>query len=210
MPKNALTSKPVNKLEQLLSKTAEYPQYGELIDYLNAREMMPPIEQKYLGSNTAGQFIQNLGQSKDLPKTGVLELNYGADPSVVLHELTHAADHQLHSHYYDLKYKKDRYKLTPEEKQFMSSYQKLSYDPDARYTNPAKWPRVQLANKLSPEWTEKHSDYRSRKNELAAWGMGSIAERPGRKEYSPPLHLDPTMATEFTILLDLARRAKSK
>lgn len=204
MPKNTLAPKRLNQLEELLEKTAKYPQYGELVEYMTQREMMPLIEQKYLGSDTAGRFVKNGWGSNELPKTGVIELNYGADPSTVLHELTHAADDQLNARYYEAKYKKSS--LTPEEKRFMAAYEKLVYSPKAYHKNPAKYPREQLANKLSPEWTKKESDYRSGGRELAAWGMGSTVQRD--RDYKPPLHLDPTLATEFLIMTDLARRAK--
>ena len=205
MPKNTLAPKRLNQLEELLEKTAKYPQYGELVDYLTQREMMPPIEQKHLGSSTAGRFVKNgFFGDQTLPKTGVIEVNYGADPGAVLHELTHAADDQLRAQYTQTHNRK--LFLTPEEKQFMSAFQKLVYDPTAYHGNPANWPRAQLANKLSPEWTKKNSGYRSGDHELAAWGVDSTATR--NRDYNPPLHLDPTMATEFLIMTDLARRAK--
>ena len=204
MPKNTLAPKRLNQLEELLAETAKYPQYGELVGYLTEREMMPPIEQRYLGSATRGRFKQNGWGSNELPKTGVIELNYGAGPSSVLHELTHAADEQLDTQYYQAKYKKSD--LTPEEKRFVAAYTKLSKNPTARNSNPAKWPRLQLANKLSPEWAKEENQYRATMGELPAWGMGSTVQRD--RDYNPPLHLDPTMATEFLILMDLARRAK--
>jgi hypothetical protein len=207
MPKNTLAPKPLNQLEKLLAETAKYPQYGEMVDYLTQREMMPPIEQRRLGPATAGQFSTNgFFGDQVLPKTGLIEVNFGAGPSDVLHELTHAADGQLNRDYINLNEKRKKSDLTPEEKRFMSAYTKLAYDPNAYHGNPAKYPRVQLANKLSPEWVKKETNYRSRGNEMAAFGVGSIAERDFG--YKPPLHLDPTMATEFLILMDLARRTK--
>lgn len=188
----------------LLEETAKYPQYGELVNYLTQREMMPPIEQRFLGSARRGQFRENGWGSKELPKTGVIEVNYGAGPSTVLHELTHAADKELDTQYYQAKYKKSD--LTPQEQQFLDAYVKLSKNPTARNDNPAKWPRLQLANKLSPEWAKEENQYRATMGELPAWGMGSTVQRD--RDYNPPLHLDPTMATEFLILMDLARRAK--
>jgi hypothetical protein len=62
-----------------------------------------------------------------------------------------------------------------------------------------------LADKLAPEWSKENSDYRSASNELSAYGMGSTVPRRSNRA---PLHVDPTMATEFSILLDLAQRAQ--
>jgi len=206
MPKNTLAPKPLNQLEKLLAETAKYPQYGEMVDYLNQREMMPPINQVYLSSGTNGRFRQNVWNSTHLPKTGLIEVKYGAGPSTVLHELAHATDEQVSRDYRKLKLL--GLYLTPEEKRFMTAYEKLSYDPKAYRNDPAKYPRRHLANKLSPKWTKEESDYRSRDDELAGWGMGSTVKRD--TEYNPPLHLDPTMATELLILTDLARRVSKK
>jgi hypothetical protein len=207
MPKpNALAPKPLNQLGKLLAETAKYPQYGEMVDYLTQREMMPPINQVYLSSGTNGRFRQNVWDSTHLPKTGLIEVKYGAGPSTVLHELAHATDEQVSRDYRKLKLL--GLNFTPEEKRFMTAYEKLSYNPKAYRNDPAKYPRRHLANKLSPEWAKEESDYRSRDNELAGWGMGSTVQRD--TEYNPPLHLDPTMATELLILTDLARRVSKK
>jgi len=206
MPKNTLAPKPLNQLEKLLAETAKYPQYGEMVDYLTQQEMMPPINQTYLSSGTNGRFRQNVWDSTHLPKTGLIEVKYGAGPSTVLHELAHATDAQINRNYNKLKL--IGLNFTPEEKRFMTAYEKLVFNPKVYHGNPSKYPRSQLANKLSPEWAKEESQYRSRDDELAGWGMGSTVQRD--TDYNPPLHLDPTMATELLILTDLAKRAKKK
>jgi hypothetical protein len=190
-------------LQSLLRESAEYPQYGELVGYLAARRMMPPISMGGTRGAT-GVFEQNSIFSDELPKTGAIKVSYRADPSTVVHELTHAADDQLTSQYYELLNKRD--KLTPPERQFMQAFEKLSYD---RYGRDKAYPRKTLAEKLDPAWAKKQRDYRSSNVELPAWAMGATVEP--RDDYRPPLHLNPTLASEFTILMDMANRLqKSK
>lgn len=188
-------------LQSLLRETG--PQYGELVDYLSSRRMMPPIKYEYIRPGTGGTFAYPgfLSNPMNLPETGVVTVAPGADPSTVVHELTHAADRQISEQYHRLQYKKS---LSPQEKQFMSAFEKLSWNSNEPTNDPKKQPRKQLANLLSPEWVDKNS-YRAGHSELPAWGMGSVVG--GRDtEYKPPLHLDPTMATEFSILMDMATR----
>lgn len=210
MATNALAPRPKNAmirqsdpLQSLLRETAEYPQYGELVDYLSSRRMMPPISMGGTGG-ASGVFENNSVFGRELPKTGVVKVGYAADPSTVVHELTHAADTQINSQYYELLNK--RGKLTPAEQQFMQAFEKLSYD---RFGRDKAFPRKTLAEKLDPAWAKKHSDYRATNRELPAWGMGATVTPDDA--YDRPLHLDPTMASEFSILLDMANRLqKSK
>jgi hypothetical protein len=197
-PKNALTRQ-ADPMQSLLRQSAEYPQYGELVDYLSARRMMPPISFEGL---SGGSFAQNTVFGNTLPKTGVVKVGYHAGPDTVVHELTHAADDQLSSQYYDLKNKRN---LTPLEQQFLQAYEKLAYNSRTRDIN-EKLPRVNLADKLDPQWASKQGDYRSTSVELPAWGMGAAVDPSSSRRYAAPLHLDPTMATEFSILLDMARK----
>lgn len=196
--KNAL-SRGTDPLQTLLKQAAETPQYRDLVEYLSSRRMMPPISlDKPFGG---GVFERDSFFSDSLPKTGVVKIGYGAGPSTLVHELTHAADNQIHQQYFQLKNK--RGELTPAEQQFMQAYEKLSYNSTRR--NPDEsLVRESLARKLDPEWAKKNRAYRASNTELPAWGMGFAVEP--RRDYDQPLHLDPTMATEFSILLDMANR----
>jgi len=133
-----------------------------------------------------------------------------------LHELTHAADRQISYQASDLEerhrketplldYLRGKTVLTPEEVRLAMGYRKLHYDPKKDYKDPARYPRQQLISKMAPEWAKENYDYRSGDGELVAYGMGSTVPRRSNRA---PLHVDPTMATEFSILLDLAQRAQ--
>lgn len=190
----------VDPLPALLRQAAEFEAYSALVDYLSARRMMPLIQQRPMG-DVSGSFETNSFFGNDLPKTGVVNVGLRAGPSTVVHELTHAADSQLDAQYAELKRKRGG--LTQSEKQFMQAYEKLAYD---RFSRDKGLPRRALAEKLDPSWAKKEGEYRATNRELAAWGMGSTVE-PDRF-FNQPLHLDPTLATEFRILMDLARKAQ--
>ena len=198
--RRGVASTAVDPLQALLRQSAEYPQYGELVDYLSARRMMPPISMGGTGGANA-VFESNSIFGNSLPKTGAIKVGYNVGPSTVVHEITHAADKQISSQYYELLNK--RGDLTPLEKQFMQVYEKLSYD---RFGRDKAFPRKTLAEKLNPEWAKNQNDYRATNVELPAWAMGATVNPSDSREYNAPLHLDPTLATEFSILLDIANR----
>ena len=199
-PKNALVLREPDRMQALLKEAAESPEYGALVDYLSARRMMPPIQ---IEGFDGGAFHRNSFFGNKLPRTGVITVGYRSDPSTVVHELTHAADSQLDSQYYEVKEKAVRGKITPAEQQFAQAYEKLAYD---RFNRSKDLPRLEMAKRLGAEWAKKESDYRATNRELPAWGMGGTVTP--NTDYPAPLHLDPTMASEFRILMDLARKAQ--
>ena len=206
MATNALAPKPKNAmvrqsdpLQSLLRETAEYPQYGDLVGYLSARRMMPPIEQKY---GAGGKFEKNTFFGSDLPKTGVVTVGYESGPRTLVHELTHAADDQISSQYYELLNKSGD--LTPPERQFMQAFEKLVSSPGKMFGARPSYTQPLTARQIAPEWAAKKSDYRSTGSELAAFGMGSTVTP--NADYPAPLHVDPSYATEFSILLDMASK----
>jgi hypothetical protein len=193
--KNALVQDP---LQDLLTKTAAYPQYGELVNFLTSRRLLPEIKQEFLGTHM-GEFnyANPVFGERNFPAAGRLSLNYNAQPSTVVHELTHAADRQMRELYFEISDKARRGKLDPLEKQFLDGYKKLSFGGGRE-----KW-----AAQLAPEWAKEKIDYRASQPELAGYGMASTI-RPNTHNPAP-MHVDPTMGTEFSILLDLAQRAQN-
>jgi hypothetical protein len=199
-------------LERLTDEAKQYSQYNDLMGFLASRQALPEITQTYLGPSTGGQFITGWSE----PKNGRIELNWESTPSTLLHELTHAADRQISHQVSDLEerhrketplfdYLRGKTVLTPDEVRLVLGHRKLGYGNGTDFKDPAKYPRRQLADKLAPEWAKENSGYRSASNELAAYGMGSTVPRRSNRA---PLHVDPTMATDFSILLDLAQRAQ--
>ena len=193
--------------KDLLVETAAYPQYGELVDYLTSRRMLPQVElQSFGGVFRYGRITpeeQKLYGIAELPKTGMVR---AGKPSTLVHEFTHAAQHQMGEQYNEIK-KKNPKKLAPEEEQFLRGYEKLIFTPEGPGRE-MKFTDVKLAQNLAPEWTKQQDKYRSRGIELQAHGMGSTV---APNTFSPaPLHVDSSYATEFQILLDLAKRAQAR
>lgn len=174
----------------LLRAASEKPEYRAISDYLLARRGMPGIEEANLGYTTSGMYERNTFLGGELPRNGKVTLNKYNTPSdsvgTLIHELTHAAQNQMSIQNAD---RKDR-----AGSQFTDAYKKLMSGQAGK-----------LAALLNPEFAARTSDYRSTSNELQAFGMGNSSIE-GRPRSPAPLHTDPTMATEFQILLDLAMR----
>ena len=190
-------------MQELLRRSAEVPEYGQLVEYLSLRRQMPPIR---FEPGRMGVFrVPGFYNDGTIPETGVIGVGMREGPNTVVHELTHAADRQIEKQYFDLLQK--RGKLTPLEQQFMQTYEKLVKGRRGFFdrTNVNYDMRDVMAQRMNPQWAAEESKYRASSSELPAWAMGQMAEREP-DSYNPPLHLDPTMATEFSILLDMAKR----
>lgn len=197
LPKNALI--PRNHAVELLQKTAAYPQYGELVEYLASRRMVPKINLNYLGGSE-GEF--NAG-SGFYTGPGTVK---AAEPSTLVHELTHAAQRQMGWQYGLLK-KKSSKELAPEEQQFIDAYEKLIFTPK-EFGRKMDFTAEKTAQSIAPEWARQKGGYRATGPELQAFGMGSTVSP---NTFNPaPLHVDPTYATEFSILLDLAKQVQKR
>jgi hypothetical protein len=163
--------------------------YRELEKYLQSRDAMPSIKVAYLPEGTDGVFSSdnlNIGSgtlkiSKNAPKATV--------PSVLAHEMTHAADRQM-------KQQAIEQGMYGKNNQFTEAYEKL-VGPEGRN-------RTQLLRRLNPEYASENRLYRADPKEVAAYGIGAFSG-PSLQDRGPR-HVDATAATEFRILMDLAQR----
>jgi hypothetical protein len=117
--------------------------------------------------------------------------NSNIGPALLAHEITHAADRQM---------KQQAIEQRGKGTKFAEAYEKLMGSEGRN--------RLEPARRADYEWTEGNRFYRSTPGEIAAFGVGAFSE-PMPKHMMPdraPLHVDPTAATEFQILLDLAQR----
>ena len=221
-PTNALAPKNVNVLKSLaehpnpiqylMQLASERPEYAALTQYLTSRNAMPPISFGYLPSSTTGQFVQQgVFSGGNVPVTGKVTLSdvflrNGYNPTnaipTLTHEMTHAAQKEM------IGQKLQKNVEDPQTKQqFLDAYAKLSYDIN-NHGRSAFAPKV-LANKLNSAWTDKNEGYRASSGESPAWAMGAMSNlNPliDYDSYNTPAHLNPTLATEYQILLDLATR----
>jgi hypothetical protein len=197
MPKhlNALVPVPANALYE---RAQAYPEFQELSQFLTSRRgALPPVEYAPL-YGASGEYD---------PRTGKLKLAermaYGTGKEAedtVIHELTHSAVNELHGKYMQAK---GLTRKTPEIQQFIDGYEKLMVAPGMKFQ------QAELAKRMAPDWAAANANYRASASELPAWAMGLSAT--GRNDgYEAPPHVNPTLATDFRILLDLANRAKIK
>jgi hypothetical protein len=183
-------------LEAMQNKARENEMYRASEKYLNSRGQMPDIELKRMGFEDGAVF-----SSFNLPiGSGTITINkddidrnpsYDVGPAFLAHEITHAADRQIRQQAIEQRGKGTK---------FAEAYEKL-YGPEGRN-------RLEPAKRADYEWTEGNRSYRSTPGEIAAFGVGAFSA-PLPKYMTPgrtPLHVDPTAATEFQILLDLAQR----
>jgi hypothetical protein len=174
-----------------LSRLRETQLGQDLYDYLFSRQRLPKI-------NTAGNMRENV-RGAWLPDQNQIWLQPWTGNGTLTHEAAHAADTELERQYFD---RKTSWSKPDVPTYFTDAFEKLK---GATAANNFKSPREDMAKKMAPEWFNKNAGYRATNNELVGWGAGRQAS-VGETEYSPPNHLDSTMATELSILLDLARR----
>lgn len=174
-----------------LSRLRETQLGQDLYEYLLSRQKLPKI-------NTAGYMREDVrGAWK--PDNNQIWLQPWAGNSTLTHEVAHAADTELERQYFD---RKTSWSKPDVPTYFTDAFAKLK---GATAANNFQSPREALAEKMAPEWFKKHASYRATNNELGGWAAGRQAGS-SNVEYETPNHLDSTLATELSILLDLARR----
>lgn len=202
--KVTFTSDPTEELIRTLQRGQTNTAYRVVMDYLAERKAVPPIRQAYLGDATTGTFTRGEG----LPKTGVVSVTYNPAISTVVHEMTHAADDQVEAQYYDSLRKGES---SPASKQFQDAFRKVKYDSGSMFGRRPSYPLVEFVKNIATDWYNKNTDYRSTVSELLAFGTGTAAGMEAgensRMRDPTPAHVDPTIATQTLILLDLAAKA---
>jgi hypothetical protein len=180
-------------LEGMQKKARENEMYRASEKYLQSRGQMPDIE--------VGRFMRDIdnaaftalnlpmGSGTILVNKDVIASDFNKDigPALLAHEITHAADRQM---------KQQAIEQRGKGTKFAEAFEKL-YGPEGRN-------RLEPAKRADYEWTQGNRFYRSTPEEIAAHGVGAFSG-PMLQDRAP-LHVDPTAATEFQILLDLAQR----
>jgi len=162
----------------------------DLYNYLYNRQQLPQIKRTYyLGDGVSGHYT---------PSDNTIELLHRAGLGTFTHEMGHAADTALDKQYYN---RTTSWNKPTESTQFTEAYDKLKgTTANSGYAQN----RQEMARRLSKEWLEKNKEYRGSNRELLGWALGNTVEPD--QQYSPPNHLNTTLATEMAILLDLATR----
>ena len=180
-------------LEGMQKRARENEVYRESEKYLNSRGQMPDIKiSRFMRDIDNAAFTAlNLPMGSGTIKVNknILDEDYKKDigPAALAHEITHAADRQM---------KQQAIEQRGKNTKFAEAYEKLVGSEGRNRTEPAR--------RADYEWTEGNRSYRSTPEEIVAHGVGAFSG-PMLQDRAP-LHVDPTAATEFQILLDLAQR----
>lgn len=174
-----------------MKQAGQIPEYQQMMDYLMARRAVPEIKTTYMGG-TSGLF--QFGGN--LQNRGRIRVNEGEGVDTLTHEITHAAERQMMQQYYEDKTAKRDFLgfIQPSDTQFTAAYDKFG-------------PQDVLGT-INQNWTDKAKRYRSTSSEARAFAVEN-ATNPKLAPTSVtrgPAHVDSTLATEFLILLDLAKR----
>ena len=162
----------------------------DLYTYLLKRQRLPQINRvPYITEGTVGEYNR---------ESNIIKLLNNAQGSTLTHEAAHAADGALSNQYWD---RPTSWSRPDTPTYFTDAYEKLKGE---TANNRYQGQRENLAQRLDPAWFHRNKDYRSTNNELVGWGAGRQAGIDS--SYTPPDHLDSTIATELSILMDLAKR----
>jgi hypothetical protein len=185
-------------LKDIRSRAEEGADYRAMLEYLQSRGAVPDIRaQQLLGADAMFSTIKlPIGRGVIKINKDLVGSNRGATigPSTLAHEMAHAADRQMQQQ------AGEQTGLFSKGNQFTDAYERLVGPGGMREGDK----RTELARKYHSKWVEKNKDYRAAPYEIAAHGVGNYAGPTTASK--GPLHVDATAATEFQILLDLARR----
>ena len=202
-----------NFIKDIKSKAEKNEDYRAMLEYLQSRDAVPEIKEgRYLPDKVDAAFsgmklpfVGAIGSGTiKLNKENIVSPYHKGDigPSTLAHEMAHATDRQLEE--------QDRKQggIFSKGNKFTEAYEKMIGSGGLLGGGGMRSgeKRTDLARKLQPEWASNPivKEYRALPYELAAHGVGRYAG-PTTAESAPP-HVDATAATEFQILLDLARR----
>ena len=186
-------------IQSIKNKAEQNSDYRSMLEFLKSRDAVPDIKTGYLPYGTDAVFSTTklpIGSGTIKISKDIVGSDYKGDvgPSTLAHEMAHATDRQLEQQ------ASEQSGIFKKGNKFTDAYQKLVGPGGMRSGEK----RTELARKAYPKWASETKDYRSTPYEIAAHGVGNYAG-PTTSDRAPP-HVDATAATEFQILLDLARR----
>ena len=170
--------------------------------------LLPLWSRRYPGGNATGSYAPDTNELTALPTTE------GTDAvNTVSHELTHASQYNLLYPALSAiaKKKQNNQTVTPEEEQFYTAGKKLMSRQPGTIGQYSKLEAHKNRESLDAiinamyKGTDEFKPYRTSIGELQAFGIGNMS-RAGQTTKNQNQHLDPTMATEFSVLIDLFDR----
>ncbi len=202
------TDKGDAKLKTLLDNAANNSDFKTLYSFLQDKNSLP--EMKVDPSiDSRGVFTYGDG----MPSSGVLSVGGSSQGyvSTLVHEMTHAADRQMIRLSQDIeKAIRNKEKVSNEEKQFLENWKKSF---GARSIGEGGGEAVGMKSLMKsvadPKWLSDNQDYRTTRSESIAHGVGNVNKKAS-EIYNLQTHMDPSIATEFMILLNQANKISKK
>lgn len=187
-----------------------------LYETLRTYGMLPKWSKQTIpGSDEYGAFYPEFNKMMAPPVYSPL------DKGTVSHEMTHGVQINLlapAAQAIAQKQREGKEKLTREEASFLDAFQKImnthvgtvgQYNPkDAMLREEQQKRMLTSLYKKDPKKFDDFDKYRTSPKELQAFGIGKFtkgAQTP-QEFANTPLHLDSSMATEFSILMDMFNR----
>lgn len=196
------------KLKTLLDNASENSDFKTLYSFLKDKDSLPNMKVDS-SLDSKGQFTYGEGE----PAEGSITV-WGSSKgfvSTLVHEMTHAADRQMVKLSSDIeKSIRKGEKVSKEEEQFLSNWKKSF---GVRSIGEGGGEAVGLKSLMKsiadPKWLSENQDYRTTRAESIAHGVGNVNKKSS-EIYNLQSHMDPSIATEFMILLNQANRIKKK
>lgn len=171
---------------------------------LNNRMVPQLVDANPFGMRDAGLFSKstNVVVARDPSKAAFPSIKQEREDTLA-HELTHAAQLNLLAPALEQIRNKvsSKEKISKEEQQFMDAMDKLMSENKS-------WKNL-VERLYQPTLDRTDDKYRTRPDELQAWGVGYMTKpssRMNQEKSNINPHLNPSMASEFSILSDLYSR----
>jgi hypothetical protein len=186
-----------------------------LFDALNQMGMLPHWAKQQPRRDMIGAYYPEYNNLMVPPP------NNPVDRGTLAHEMTHSIQFALlepAARAIAAKQRENKDKLTQQELAFLDAYKKImntSVGTVGQYNAKEAKQREEIQKRMvtqlykkSPDKFDQYDSYRTSPIELQAFGIGRMTQgaRLPKDEENAPLHLDPSMATEFSILLDMFQR----
>ena len=196
------------KLKTLLDNASDNSDFKTLYSFLKDKDSLPNMKVDS-SLDSRGQFTYGEGE----PAEGSITV-WGSSKgfvSTLIHEMTHAADRQMIKLSSDIEESiRKGEKVSKEEKQFLSNWKKSF---GVRSIGEGGGEAVGLKSLMKsiadPKWLSENQDYRTTRAEAIAHGVGNVNKKSS-EIYNLQSHMDPSIATEFMILLNQAKGIKRK
>lgn len=188
--------KDLTKLMQQAQEAS--PEFRQMAEYLMSRRRMPEMRAGYIADDTTGRFVKDLRS----PGPGTITISNPRSESALntlMHELAHAVEYEIDRQ----RYVHRRNAIVND---FTQTYDKLNFDGSKPVGKGNVKRNLVDSFPDGAQFRAQEQDYRASDRELTGHAVGNAVggSYTGSDGWKAPLHVDPTVATQFMILLDAA------